>query len=664
MPVGDYFQKYGPIQRRKSQAAHDPDELESPKPAEYSRERFADDPPTGEYAGEYLSARERIQARRTVRRRRTRRGVPLRIFGVLLLVVALLALAVPAAVYASYHDRAFPGISIQGVDISNLERAAISATVQARYGRFVREPVTITFRNQTWAPSLDELGVRFDIEQMTEAAMQVGREGDVLARTERLWQVWNEGLDIAPQLIIDEQQLQQYLVQMSSEVNIPPRDAALSIAYAKIIATPAEPGLQVLIAETRNDIILGLNTLNPQQVALRTRTLEPGINDTVLATAEQQARDLLAAPLVLTHNDQQWVWNAEQIADLLAVEARDGGLHFNVNTDLLEREVERLAVTIDSGSAEPRLRFAAGNLYVVQEGQIGWRVQHPETMEVISQTLTASTATTRTVQIPAERISPQVTPDTLATLGINELLGEGRSSFAGSAAYRITNIKAGAARMDGVLIAPGEEFSFNTQLGEVNERNGFVEGYAVVGNRTKLEWGGGVCQDSTTVFRAAFWAGLPITEWHPHPFYISWYDRFGLGPYGDGAGLDAAIYTGLNDLRFVNDTGKWILMQVDVNEASQVMSVQLYGTDPNNRTVQIEGPYITNEIAAPSTPVYIDDASKPVGYFYQSDMARNGRDITVHRMIAENGVEVRRDTFLTRFKAWPNVFVRGTSTGG
>jgi vancomycin resistance protein YoaR len=162
------------------------------------------------------------------------------------------------------------------------------------------------------------------------------------------------------------------------------------------------------------------------------------------------------------------------------------------------------------------------------------------------------------------------------------------------------------------------------------------------------------------VFRAAFWAGLPITERHAHPFYISWYDRYGLGSYGDGAGLDAAIYTGLNDLKFVNDTGNWMLMQVDVDELRQVMTVRLYGNDEADRQVSIDGPYVTNVTPPPATPVYIEDSTRPAGYFSQSDTARSGRDITVYRIVTRNGSEVNREPFYTHFKAWPNVFVRGT----
>ena len=101
--------------------------------------------------------------------------------------------------------------------------------------------------------------------------------------------------------------------------------------------------------------------------------------------------------------------------------------------------------------------------------------------------------------------------------------------------------------------------------------------------------------------------------------------------------------------------------KADVDLAAQVLTVSLYGTKPN-REVRLEGPFISNEVRAPAEPVYVDDPSLPRGTVRQSDTARNGRDITIERVILQDGVEISRDRFLTRFRAWPNIFVRGTGS--
>jgi vancomycin resistance protein YoaR len=630
MPIDDYYQDYGPMKRRRALG-----ELDNPRDF-----------------GELPRA---PRPRRRTRRRRSPLGALLLLLLVLLLTPLVFVYALPFFL----RGGALPGVTVQGMSVSGLDAAAISATLRARHDEFLRTPLTITLGDQRWQPTSDEIGVRLDIERTAREAVAIGRSGDPLSRMQRLWSLYTGGYELAPYLTVDQRALQQYLLNIAGPLEQAPRDAALSITAAKVVGTPAVPGLQVLADATANDALLALHSLQPQEIPLRTRRLEPTIDDSALLAAEQRARDLLQSPLALQRGEDIWLWDAEKIAELLMIRSEGRELLIDVNTEQLLRAVERLAQEVDSGTAEPRLAFNGGALQIVQEGQSGWQLRQEEAVDAISATLQLSQPLTRTLGLPVDVLQPQVTAANLGELGITQLVGEGLSSFAGSAAYRITNIKAGARRMDGVLIAPGEEFSFNTQLGAVDAENGFVEGYAIIGNRTQLEWGGGVCQDSTTVFRAAFWAGLPITERHAHAFYISWYDRFGLGPNGDGQGLDAAIYTGVNDLRFYNDTGNWLLMQATVDEMAQVLAVRLYGTKPN-REVRLEGPIIDKQVPAPSEPVYVDDPSRPRGSVYQSDVARSGRDITVYRVIYQDGVEISREAFVTRFKAWPNVFVRGT----
>ncbi|MFP4436867.1 MAG: VanW family protein [Chloroflexaceae bacterium] len=685
MPLNDYFQEYGPISRRRATGgtAESIDFLEEP----IIRPRPRPERPQRAERPERVERPERPQRRRAVPRRernpenaaaeapaaveprpvprRHARRVPQQPFSLprLLIKLALVCVAflliLPFAVQLRYQGQAMPGVSVQGISVAETNQSVIGQGLTARYVAFLRQPLTLTYGDQTWRPTLAQLGVTFDPTQAAAVALEPGRRGDVLTRLREQWMLWHTGIDVAPRLVIDRQRLQDYLYSISAPLEQPPSDAALSLAGGRILGTPGAPGRQVLIDDTANDILLALQTLTPQEVALRTRLLEPSIDDAALVVAQEEAGEFLSSPLVLTRDEERWVWEADRLAELIEVSPVGEELRVAVNPQRLTEAVEGLAQIVDSGSVEPRLRFANGAVEVVQEGRQGWRLKQEDATQVISETLHVSSPTTRTLALPFEELYPQVTADKIGELGIVELVGEGRSSFAGSAQYRVTNIKAGAARMDGVLIPPDAEFSFNTQLGSVDAANGFVEGYAIIGNRTQLEWGGGVCQNSTTVFRAAFWAGVPITERYAHPFYISWYDRFAFGAYGDGAGMDATIYTGVNDLKFVNDTGHWLLMHSYVDEINQVLTVSLYGTRPD-REVVLDGPYISNEVSPPGSPIYINDPNRPSGTVYQSDVARSGRDIVVYRSILENGAEVRRDTFFTRFKAWPNVFVRGT----
>lgn len=694
MPVGEYYQKYGPVHRRRSQSGNadngepprrdENDEKKSSKSHARRKNPLADEGreaprprrehiPDSDGVVSPTPARTRQQREQAAEsgavRSRSRRSSPLlrpfslRQFLMVLLIAVLTApLILPYAIHLLYINRAIPGVSIQGVPLGNLDRQSIQTIVAARHLTFTRHPLTLSYKGQVWNPSLEELGVTIDPQQIADTAFMTGKHGGPLTRWQELVMLVQDGIDSAPQLVIDEPQLQTYLLGIAEEFEYSPRDAELSVAGGVVNGTPGVTGRQVLVDETAHEIVVALQTLTAQEVTIRSRDLPPAIDDQDLQVAQVQAQHLLTPTMVLTHRDQIYRWEPEKLAELVHIDAGDEQLKVEIDQEQLAEAVEGLAQRVDSGSVEPRLGFQDGALQIVAAGREGWRIKQKKAVERIIAALQSTTTTRRTVALPIENLYPGITASNLDDLGIVELVAEGKSSFAGSADYRITNIKAGAAHLDGVLIAPGEEFSFNTQIGDINAENGFVEGYAVIGNRTQLEWGGGICQDSTTVFRAAFWAGLPITERHAHPFYISWYDRFAYGPYGDGPGMDATIYTGISDLKFVNDTGNWLLMQTEIDEANQVFTVQLYGTKPD-RTVRFDGPYISNEVPAPSTPVYVEDASRPAGTVFQSDVARQGRDIVVHRIIEKDGVEVESTAFFTRFKPWPNVFVRGTGEG-
>jgi vancomycin resistance protein YoaR len=627
-----YYQKYGPIHRRRAAGELD-------QPSEEPPQR--PDP-----------APRRPREQRPIARRRSV-VVPV-LLGLIAIVSAALVFPYASTVLAS--NIALDNVSVQGQLVSQQSLETIKTQLADRYAPFVKQPVTLTFEGQSWTPTLADLGATLDLEATAAQAVGAGRSGDLVQRAQQLWQIYHNGIDVPPTVTIDANQLQRYLTQLAGEIEQPPRDAALSLTAGKVLPTPAAAGRQVLVDATQVDVIRALQSLAPQSIALRTRLLAPQIDDTALAPAVAQAQTMLRAPLVLKREEQIITWDQEQLASLLDVAKVDGQVAVVFDGERVTEAVERLAQVINSGSVEPRVAMRGGVPVITQPGVTGWRLQQPEAAMAITSTLLISA--TREITLPIQLLDPQVTPENLATLGLTEVVGEGVSSFAGSASYRITNIAAGAARMDGVLIAPDEEFSFNAQLGAVDASNGFVQGYAVIGNRTQLEWGGGVCQDSTTLFRAAFWAGLPITERHAHPFYISWYDAYAF-PNQAGPGLDAAIFTGVQDLRFVNDTGSWLLIDAVVDQANQVLTMRLYGTKPN-RSVALRGPIIDNIIPPPAAPVYIDDPTLPAGTVTQTDVARRGMEIAVYRIITDNGTPREPELFYTRFKAWPDVFVRGT----
>ncbi|MFA5986994.1 MAG: VanW family protein [Parcubacteria group bacterium] len=167
-------------------------------------------------------------------------------------------------------------------------------------------------------------------------------------------------------------------------------------------------------------------------------------------------------------------------------------------------------------------------------------------------------------------------------LGIVELIGEGRSNFKGSTQSRIHNIQTAAKRFDGLVIAPNEEFSFTTILGPVDGEHGYKEELVIRDNETKPEFGGGICQVSTTVFRGAIFTGMKITQRHNHSYPVHYYTP---------TGFDATVYVPKPDLRFINNTPGYVLLTVKTEGTELVFD---YYGKKDGRTVKMEGPFVTD----------------------------------------------------------------------
>jgi vancomycin resistance protein YoaR len=201
-----------------------------------------------------------------------------------------------------------------------------------------------------------------------------------------------------------------------------------------------------------------------------------------------------------------------------------------------------------------------------------------------------------------------------------------------------------------VVVPPGEVFSFIEHLGEVVDALGYEDSYIIFGDRTELGPGGGVCQVSTTAFRAAFFAGFPILERWAHTYRVGWYEP--------PLGLDATVFVPTVDLKFRNDLSSHLLIQTEVDTKEGILTFRFYGRKPD-RSVEMEGPIEENPTPAPP-PVHEEDPTLPRGMKKRVERAREGVDVTVQRIIKEGGEVVKREKFVSHYKPWPARYLVGT----
>lgn len=247
--------------------------------------------------------------------------------------------------------------------------------------------------------------------------------------------------------------------------------------------------------------------------------------------------------------------------------------------------------------------------------------------------------------IPVTVIDPEPSVTSWYERGVRELIAEGVTGFWGSSRARVHNIRTGAEHLSGAWIPRGAEFSFNRAVGAIDEEHGYVESLVIVGDATERGVGGGICQVSTTTFRAAFFAGLPITERHPHSYQLRYYRPLGL---------DATIYQPWRDLKFTNDTPGDILVLAQVRGSK--LYVRFFGT--RDRSVEWEGPFISERKPA-LEPREVVDPTLPPGARKQVDWAAEGLTARVLRKVYYDDGRVLKSEFVSTYRPWGDVFLVG-----
>lgn len=254
--------------------------------------------------------------------------------------------------------------------------------------------------------------------------------------------------------------------------------------------------------------------------------------------------------------------------------------HSEIKEEFLRDALMQASRELDEKPLNAVLAVKDNTMTIEQPERSGFQVDIEQTTQAVLAALLNSSDKAVVVDARGSLLEPATKSSDIDRLGIRDLIAEGTTNFAGSPKNRIFNINRALKQFQGILIAPGEEFSFVKYLGPVDGENGYLPELVIKNNRTEPEFGGGICQVSSTVFRTAIFAGLKITARRNHAYPVSYYR-----PYG----MDATIYIPNPDLKFVNNTPGHIFLQSSVSGTR--LTFQMYGTN-DGRTTKVDGPHI------------------------------------------------------------------------
>ncbi|MBP9814136.1 VanW family protein [Candidatus Woesebacteria bacterium] len=329
--------------------------------------------------------------------------------------------------------------------------------------------------------------------------------------------------------------------------------------------------------------------------------------------------------------------------------------YFRWKTDNIDETLSNLSANIDIPVEDALFQFNDGRVTAFRPSHNGRRLNIDTTKKRFEEAVSSlpyAPSYYLVINLPVETVVPTVTTDKVNSFGIKELIGRGYSEFHGSIPGRIHNVELAASRINGVLIAPGETLSFVNTIGDISAATGYQSAYIIKDGRTVLGDGGGVCQVSTTLFRAALDAGLPIPDRHAHAYRVHYYEEAGYK-----AGIDATVFSPSVDLKITNDTPTHILIQTKTDTKNLSLTFELYGTR-DGRIAEIYNHVVGGEIPPPPA-LYQDDPTLAPGVVRQVDFSAWGARASFGYRVKRAGQVLQDTTFTSVYRPWQAVFLKG-----
>lgn len=490
---------------------------------------------------------------------------------------------------------------------------------------------------------LTELGVIWQVEETVKDVYRVGRSGDFLQDMVTEIQAFGRGRSVPVPYVLDEEKFAAALKQLSVELGQPPTEAAFLFKENQLILTPEHSGFTLSEEEVRQALQSVAASLQ-RTTRLTLGRVPPQLKSEDLLSVKPQLEELLR-PLILTAAERTFTLTPEQILSFLLINKEaEGRVAIKVDRDKTAAYLKEIGVQMDAPARGQILEVTDGRVARFTPQSEGVELDRFAATNLLIRTLTESSLSA--VALPLKKLPPPPVEEN--AYGIRELLGEGKTNFAGSIPGRIHNITLAAGRLNGVLIPPGQVFSFNEGVGEVSERTGYDAAYIISEGRTVLGTGGGLCQVSSTLFRAVLNAGLPILRRTAHAYRVHYYEP--------PVGFDATVYAPSVDLQFQNDTPAYILVTSEVRGLD--LYFRLYGSS-DGRRVELAGPYVTGE-TPPPPPLFQEDPTLPKGVKKQVDWEAWGAHVSFTRVVRRNGEVLENDSFQSHYSPWRAIYLVGT----
>lgn len=577
--------------------------------------------------------------------------IVLRILLVVIGAAALASLALASFTFA-YRNRLYPNSYIGGLNLGGKNINEARDLLTQRINELPDSLSISTDKGGTHSIALSDIDLTIDTTKTVAELYAIGRVGTLTQNLrELLAAIFSRNVRSA-EVTLNTQKLEQELSEFETSLGTPARDAALKLASdGSLSVTPSATGFGIAVEDATQTIRHNAAQLTfTSQFTLT--TLQPHIHEDQVANAQVRATQILEqTPLTLIADTAKLVVTRDQVFGWFTLQRgpQDSVATLAIDAEKVKPVVTQLATSVDREPADAQIIGDNGSLRVVKDHVSGAKLNVNEAVTKIRETLGGDTPVANAqITLPVTTTLASIRSDNLESLGIKELIGHAETNFKGSPNNRVHNIKTGASFLNGIIIKPGEEFSTVKTLGAVDNTTGYLPELVIKNNSTIPEYGGGLCQVSTTLFRSVLNAGLKVLERQNHSYRVSYYEP--------PLGLDATIYLPKPDFRFLNDTPGHILVQSKV-EGTKI-TFDLYGVK-DGRVSSVSDTTAFNYLDPPA-PIYVETDTLPKGEVKQIEKPHQGVSTVVTYVVTRDGQEINRQVFRSKYQAWAARFLVGT----
>ncbi len=567
-----------------------------------------------------------------------------------------------------YSDKFFPGTHSGGLNLSGLNKNQVFTLLEAKINNLDQsnlklqyldnnETKTIIINNNS-DPDLTLDYFTFDLYQSIYNNFEFGRNKSLLTN------IFNQLIIYLTQKefpIITKVNSDYVLKSIQTELGslvINKLDARPSIKcptnICQIEVLPEQNCVSFNYDEAIKEWESGLRRLNNNIIKLEKVTTKPEISRVEVANQLNQLTLLFTNSTTpeFSYQDKKFELSKKSLATMMVFVKTNNQIKIGINQEaFLIWFNQTVAKNLDIEAQNATLQIKDGNITNLSTHKNGQKTDSIKAYTDLNNQIMSGNFSNLKFSLIVDQIIPEVSTESVNDLGIDEILGTGESNFTGSPTNRIKNIKNGASKLNGRLIKPGEEFSLIKNLLPVDAANGYFPELVIKGNKTTPEYGGGLCQVGTTLFRAVLATGLPVLERQNHSYSVTYYLENGL------PGVDATIYDPKPDFRFKNDTANYILIQARV-EGSKLY-FDFWGTK-DGRSASRTKPK-TWGLKKPEPTKLIETTTLKPGEKKCTESSHNGISASFDYIVAYNDGKTVTSTFTSVYKPWQAVCLVGVS---